>query len=160
MPRLVARDYSALAAQLVRRACGEHLAYTGPHAAIYAAYAARMDESAVRAQARLLLERRNRLAEHIRAVIDCPPMFERHWYFRRLCAGLALSPAEACDELRQMLAFERAKCRNRHWSARPRLVAEVHEALVFARYFRRHAGLLEDPWSLRERLEDSLAEVV
>ncbi len=81
--------------------------------------------------------RRQRLAERIRDAIDFPAGFHRSVYFRHLPGGLATSAEEACTELCRCLRAERARCRKRHWSAKPERIEQLREALTFARFIRR-----------------------
>jgi hypothetical protein len=95
----------------------------------------KLEDSAHRAQACYLLARRDRLVTRINDIIDCPDLFWRHAYFRHCLGGIVVSPEEAADEVRRMLFLERRRLT--HWSRKPERIAELMEALVFARYFRR-----------------------
>lgn len=129
MPVLIARDYRALAERQNRAvwATQRDIAPT--------AIDGRLEDSAHRAQARYLLERRDRLVGHINETVDCPELFWRHVYFSHCLGGIVVSAEEAVDEVRRMLALERRRLG--HWSRKPERVASLSEALVFARYFRR-----------------------
>jgi hypothetical protein len=132
LPRLIARDYRALAARQNRAAWLQH--EQAPATAIDT----RLEDSADRAQAHYLQARRDRLAGRINDIVDCPDLFWRHDYFRHCSGGLVVSADEAVDELRRVLALERRRLS--HWSRKPERIAGLAEALVFARYFRRFAG--------------------
>lgn len=131
MPALSVRDYLALAERQNRLAWSKHEA--PPATAIDS----KLEESAHRAQARYLQQRRDRLACRINEIVDYPDLFWRHAYFRHCLGGIVVSAEEAVDEVRRMLALERRRLN--HWSRKPERVAELLEALVFARYFRRFA---------------------
>jgi hypothetical protein len=129
VPTLTARDYRALAERQNKAAWArqEDVAPT--------AIDDKLEDSAHRAQARYLLARRDRLVTSIDDVIDCPDLFWRHSYFRHCLGGIVVSAEEAADEVRRTLALERRRLS--HWSRKPERIAELVEALVFARYFRR-----------------------
>jgi hypothetical protein len=129
VPNRIARDYSALAEHQNRAAWAKQRDV--PPTAIDG----RLEDSAHRAQARYLLQRRDRLVTRIDDIIDCPDLFWRHAYFRHCAGGIVVSPEEAADEVRRTLALERRRLS--HWSRKPERIAELTEALVFARYFRR-----------------------
>ena len=134
MPALIARDYRALAEHQNRQAWSKH---DGPPAT---AIDYKLEESAHRAQARYLQQRRDRLACRINEVVDCPDLFWRHDYFSQCLGGIVVSAEEAVDEVRRVLALERRRLN--HWSRKPERVAALTEALVFSRYFRRFARRL------------------
>ena len=128
MPNLIARDYRALAERQNKAAWARQKDV--PPTAIDG----RLEDSAHRAQARYLLARRDRLVSRINEIIDCPDLFWRHAYFRHCSGSIVVSAEEAIDELRRTLVLERRRLN--HWSRKPERIAELTEALVFARYFR------------------------
>jgi len=132
VPRLIARDYRALAERQNRQAWAKH---DQPSAT---AIDRRLEDSADRAQARYLQARRDRLACRINDTSDCPDLFWRHDYFGHCAGGLVASAEDAVDELRRVLALERRRLN--HWSRKPERIAVIAEALVFARYFRRFSS--------------------
>jgi len=129
VPTRIPRDYRALAERQNRAAWAKQK--DGPPTAIDG----RLEDAAHRAQARYLLARRDRLVTRIDEIIDCPDLFWRHAYFRHCLGGIVVSAEEAADEVRRKLALERRRLN--HWSRKPERIAELSEALVFARYFRR-----------------------
>src|SRR5215211_6642311 len=129
MPTLVARDYRALAERQNKAAWARQNDL--PPTAIDD----KLEDSAHNAQARYLLARRDRLVTRVNDVIDCPDLFLRHAYFRHCAGSIVVSAEEAIEELRRTLVLE--KRRLNHWSRKPERIAELMEALVFARYFRR-----------------------
>ncbi len=100
----------------------------------------KLEESADRQQARYIEARRERLVKAVRETAENPGLFWRHRYFRDLLAGVVLSTDEACSELAYALAKEAR--RKGHWSHNPHRLPQLREALVFARYFRRHGKQL------------------
>ena len=132
MPRLIARDYHALAERQNRQAWAWH--EQPPATAIDT----RLENSADRAQARYLQARRDRLVSHVNDISACPDLFWRHRYFGYCSGGVVASAEDAVDELRRVLALERRRLK--HWSRKPERIVALTEALVFARYFRRFAS--------------------
>jgi hypothetical protein len=104
-----------------------------------ASYIASLELKADRQQARYLRQRRARLVERINDAIAFPASFWRSVYFRSLPGSCVITADEAVEEIRRALHRERRRVRSRHWSARPERLAELSEALTFARYFRRFA---------------------
>jgi hypothetical protein len=132
VPRLIARDYRALAERQNRQAWARHV--EPPATAIDI----RLEGSADRAQARYLQVRRDRLVSRVNEIVACPDLFWRHQYFGYCSGHVVASAEEAVDELRRVLALERRRLN--HWSRKPERIAALIEALVFARYFRRFAS--------------------
>jgi hypothetical protein len=129
VPTLIARDYRLLAERQNKAAWARQ-----PDVAP-TPIDGRLEDSAHCAQARYLMERRDRLASCINEIIDCPDLFWRHAYFGHCLGGVVVSAEEAVDEVRRTLALERRRLN--HWSRKPERIAALTEALVFARYFRR-----------------------
>ena len=102
-----------------------------------AGYLDRLEQSADHAQAAAIAARRARLVDRINEVIEYPGLFWRHRYFEHCRALLVISTDEAVEEVKRALCREVSRCRSGHWSKRPERVAELREALLFSRYFRR-----------------------
>lgn len=128
MTRSTNRSFLKLA-QAQNRAMWGELLDTIPEATI-----AELEHAADIAQAHWLRDRRDRLVKRINEASENPSSFYRSVYFTRLIGGIALSADEAVTELRKLIALNKRK----HWSARPGLIPAFQEAMVFARYFRRH----------------------
>jgi hypothetical protein len=134
MPRHIERDFLPLA-HAQNRAVWRELPGNG----CPAGYIASLEAKADRQQDRHLRERRARLVERINEAIAFPASFCRSAYFRSLPGSCVVTADEAVEEVRRALRRERHRIRSRHWSAHPERVAELREALTFARYFRRFA---------------------
>jgi hypothetical protein len=104
-----------------------------------AGYIASLEARADREQARYLRERRARPVKRINDAIAFPASFCRSIYFRSLPGSCVVTAEEAVEEVCRALRRERRRVRSRHWSARPERLAELSEALIFARFFRRFA---------------------
>jgi hypothetical protein len=101
-------------------------------------YIASLERNADRQQDRYLRQRRARLVERINEAIALPASFFRSVYFRSLPGSCVVAADEAVEEIRRALRREQSRLRSRHWSARPERLAELAEALTYARYFRRY----------------------
>ncbi|MDW6020284.1 hypothetical protein SAZ10_00745 [Mesorhizobium sp. BAC0120] len=134
MPRCTDRNFLLLAQAQNRALWRDIRRYDYP-----AGYIASLESNADRQQARYLHLRRARLVERINEAIALPASFFRSVYFRSLSGQCVVAADEAVEEIRRALRRERGRVRSRHWSARPERLAELAEAMTYARYFRRYA---------------------
>lgn len=98
---------------------------------------ARLEEAAHRSQIRYLEARRGRLEAAIAECSQYPAQFWNHRYFVLCTASTVASTSEAVTELKRLLTNEMR--RRGHWTAYPERIPNLREALVFARWFRRHS---------------------
>jgi hypothetical protein len=134
MPRMIERDYIPMA-QAQNRAVWRDLP-PGCDAAYVQKAAAALEATADRQQAAHLQARRDRLAARINRCIETPALFWNERYFRNLRAISFASTGDAVREVQRAIAYERNLPK---WRRRG-IMSELREALVFARFFRRHSG--------------------
>lgn len=132
MPRLIARNYRALA-ESQNRASWADLGSLNSDPMVRRALP-EVEESAHRLQNIWLQERRARLVEEINRASQHPAIFFNHRYFRH-CQRAVISSDDAVSELRRLIVKNRMK--RGHWSFQPGFIPQLQEALVFARWFRR-----------------------
>jgi len=143
MPRIVARNYRALAESQNRAAWTDLGGLTADPMVRRAL--PEIEETAHRGQQFYLLDRRNRLATEIIRASESPRIFFNHRYFRHCSACTVVSTDEAVVELRRLIVKNRMK--RGHYSYNPGIIPQLQEAMVFARWFRLHGKKV---WTRKE----------
>lgn len=138
MPRHIDRNFLPLA-----QAQNRLIWNNPPSYGISPRHIAALEASSDRQQARYLRERRERLVEAINGVSAKPALYWNASYFRYLRGASFVDTADAVREVLSSIAWWENRPR---YGRRPDIIAELGEALVFARYFRRFASRL---WARR-----------